>query len=687
MLSLLLLIILFVIYSQLVGQMVYFYFPEILGKIKYKWPIGFFIILGLIQLVSFPLQAMHVSMQVVGICYGLIFLILSIFVFRYLYASYCDKRLEIFKFEKAHLMEYLLILLFIGFNFIICFSTNSFNDTNADQSFYITLVENNVGAEQINGILPLSGQIGWLDSYYNFQAFYLFLTFLSMIFNLDAVLVMAWFVPILLWLTVSMTFLNLIHYFNRFNKSWKTISIFIILWSFVSLFDYFVRYNVYGNNIRLFVFAYLMMAYADYFKSSKLRTLILCGLLWASAISFQSTALFLGIMIMVAIGIYELFYHRKELILPLIFSSMPLLVYAAFFLSYRSTALLGVVIGGGVTLLAILSCNQQMKLVLNRLFYSRFFRMGIVLGVIGMTLLSIKMVPSLNEDVSISPRYFIEFLFDKYAPRRSYITEKNWSMLSLALIRDSLFLLYLVALVQFKKLNETLKFTFITQWIIIFIFYNPLVSAFVSTYFTGSVYMRTGDIIMSLFLMARLLVYFANHLRLRGIVIFLACLSTIQLTTKTHQYLTHDFNQITNIQTFNHLYRMDQDIIDTANFIETFVEEHYKGERPKVLTTQLEFNYFAHNYEMLYTVNEERRVFNESYRQTKPELYLLRDGLRKSYELSEEKQQQFKQTLKYIKPDIVVVPTIAAPWVHELFNEVALKINENTTYIVYQLTN
>ena len=685
MLSLLLLIILFVLYSQLVGQAAYSYFPEILGKIKYKWPIGFFIILGLIQLVSFPLQVMHVSMQVVAICYALIFLILSIFVFRYLYAAYCDKRLEIFKFKKAHLMEYLLILLFIGFNFMICFSTNSFNDTNADQSFYITLVENNVGAEQINGILPLSGQIGWLDSYYNFQAFYLFLTFLSMIFNLDAVLVMAWFVPVLLWLTVSMTFLNLIYYFNRSNKSWKTMFIFIILWSFVSLFDYFVRYNVYGNNIRLFVFAYLMMAYADYFKSPKLRTLILCGLLWASAISFQSTALFLGIMIMVAIGIYELFYHRKELILPLIFSSMPLLVYAAFFLSYRSTALLGVVIGGGVTLLAILSCNQQMKLVLNRLFYSRFFRGGIILGVIGMTLVSIKMVPSLNEDVSISPRYFIEFLFDKYAPRRSYITEKNWSMLSLALIRDSLFLLYLVALVQFKKLNETLKFTFITQWIIIFIFYNPLVSAFVSTYFTGSVYMRTGDIIMSLFLIAGLLVYFANHLRLRGIVIFLACLSTIQLTTKTHQYLTHDFNQIGNTQTFNHLYRMDQDIIDTANYIEAFVEEHYSGERPKVLTTQLELNYFAHNYEMLYTVNEERRVFNDSYRQAKPELYLLRDGLRKSYELSEEQQRQFKQILEQLKPDIIVVPAIAAPWIHEIFDNVTYKINENDSCIVYQL--
>lgn len=685
MLSLLLLIILFVLYSQLVGQAAYSYFPEILGKIKYKWPIGFFIILGLIQLVSFPLQVMHVSMQVVAICYSLIFLILSIFVFRYLYAAYCDKRLEIFKFKKEHLMDYFLIVLFISFNFIICFSTNSFNDMNADQSFYITLVENNVGAEQINGILPLSGQIGWLDSYYNFQAFYLFLTFLSMIFNLDAVLVMAWFVPVLLWLTVSMTFLNLIYYFNRSNKSWKTMFIFIILWSFVSLFDYFVRYNVYGNNIRLFVFAYLMMGYADYFKSPKLRTLILCGLLWASASSFQSTALFLGIMIMVAIGIYELFYHRKELILPLIFSAMPLLVYAAFFLSYRSTTLLGVIIGAAVFLLAILSCNQQTKSVLNRFFYSRFFRGILVLGVIGMTVLSMKMVPSLNEEISISPRYFIEFLFDKYAPRRNYITKKNWSMLLLALIRDGLFLLYLVAIVQFKKLNETLKFAFITQWIIILIFYNPLVSAFVSTYFTGSVYMRTGDIIMSLFLIAGILVYFVNHSKFREVVIVLVCLSAIQLATKTHQYLTHDFNQIGNTQTFNHLYRMDQDIIDTANYIEAFVEEHYSGERPKVLTTQLELNYFAHNYEMLYTVNEERRVFNDSYRQAKPELYLLRDGLRKSYELSEEQQQQFKETLEQLKPDIVVIPTIAAPWVHEIFDNVTYKINENDSCIVYQL--
>ena len=43
--------------------------------------------------------------------------------------------------------------------------------------------------------------------------------------------------------------------------------------------------------------------------------------------------------------------------------------------------------------------------------------------------------------------------------------------------------------------------------------------------------------------------------------------------------------------------------------------------------------------------------------------------------------------LEQLNPDIVVVPTIVAPWGNKLFNEVSLKINENTTYIVYQLTN
>ena len=685
MLSLLLLIILFVIYSQLVGQMAYFYFPEILGKIKYKWPIGFFIILGLIQLVSFSLQAMHVSMQVVSICYSIIFLILTLIVIKYLYRLYCDKRLKIFKFKKADVIDYLLIALFIGFNFIICFSTNSFNDTNADQSFYITLVENNLGIDEINTILPLSGQIGQLDAYYNFQSFYLLLTYLSTIFQLEAVLVMAWLVPFLLWLTVAFTFLNLIHYVNHQQSSLKTMSLFFILWSSVSLFDYFVRYNVYGNNIRLFVFSYLMIAYVEYFKNSKTKTLVLCAILWLSAISLQSTTLFLGSMLMVAIGVYEIFFNKKGVILPLVFSATPLLIYTAFFLGQRANMRVGLFIGGVFLLFSALASYKKTRNMIQHLCYHRLFRCSLALCLIVMMLLSMKLLPTLNESSAISPAYFINFIFDKYAPKRRYIIDRDWAMLCLTILRDGIFLLYLGAMLSFKKLNQTLKYTISIQLLTILIFYNPIVCAFVSTYFTGGVYMRTSDIVMSIFLVTSLLAYFANHPKFYKGIVSLACLAIVQLTAQTYQYLTHDFNQIDQRQNFNHLYRMNQDVIDTANFIESYVERYYENERPKVLTTQLALNYFSRNYEMIYTVNQERRVLDDSYRQHMPQLYLLRDGLKKSYELSGDQQQQFKKALTEEQPDLIIVPQVAAPWVHELFNEIAVKIDENASYLVYRL--
>ncbi len=78
MLSLLLLSILFILLSQLVGHVATFYFSNALEKIKYKWPIGFFIILGLIQLVSFPLQYTYASMEAVSVVYTIVLVALFI---------------------------------------------------------------------------------------------------------------------------------------------------------------------------------------------------------------------------------------------------------------------------------------------------------------------------------------------------------------------------------------------------------------------------------------------------------------------------------------------------------------------------------------------------------------------------------------------------------------------------------
>lgn len=685
MVSLLFLILLFVSYSYLVSQAAIHFFPDLLAKIKYKWPIGFFIIMAFIQFVSFPMQYFHVSMQTVSIVYSVILIGLMGFIVIGLCGALKDKRQELFKLEPKRWMEYLLIGGFILFNFLICYTTNSLNDTNADQSFYITLVENNIGAEYINGILPLSGEVAWLDSYYNFQGFYLFLTFLATIFNLDAVLVMGWFVPVLLWLTVGMTFLNLIHYFNATKKSWMTVAIFVILWAFLGQFDYFVRYNVYGNNIRLFVFCYLMMGYCDYFKRSKTQSLVLCGLLWLSAASFQSTSLFLGIMLMVAIGLYELFIHRKNYLLPLVFSAISLIIYLSFFLSYHSVFLPVILLWILVGIFIIFSLATKTKAVINGVLYSKLFRILVVISILGMMVLSCLILPKLNPLSSISPSQFFEELFYKYEPRPTYLKEGNWSLFILALLRDMILLLNIFVLTQVKKLKGRLRYVLIIQVILILVFYNPIVSGFVSTTFTGSVYMRVSDIVLSLFLVCALLAYMVRQPKLHYVFLSLAVVSTLQLVVKTYEYTTYHFHQISNPSNFNHLYRMDQDIIDTATFIEGYVNQKYGDTRPYIFTTQLELNYFSHNYKMIYTVNEERRAYDESYRQTKPDLYVLRDAIRKSYEIEEEQQKEFKQILETEDIKIMVIPTVAAPWIHQVLDTLGSIIYENDGYIAYEL--
>ena len=300
-------------------------------------------------------------MKTVSIVYTIVLLVLTIGIIFTLYQMSHDQRKTIFKFKSECWLEYLLIGGFILFNFIICFSMNSFNDTNADQTFYITLVEKNIDAAHINEILPLSGMVGKLNPLYNYQSFYLFLSYVVSISHIDAVLVMAWFVPCLLWITVATTFLNLISYFNVPKKWWITMGAFVLLWVFTDLYDYFVRYNGYGNNIRLFVFCYLIIGYLEYFKNQQFKQLFMYSLLWLSACSLQSTSLFLGIMLMVAYGIYELFYHRQNLIYPLIMSAFPLMLYLGFFLAYRSSAVIGYFVFILMILLIVIACSEKMK--------------------------------------------------------------------------------------------------------------------------------------------------------------------------------------------------------------------------------------------------------------------------------------------------------------------------------------
>ena len=61
--KLLLVIILFLVYFHYIGNYIYQVFNKYLYWNKFKFPIGFITTIGMIQLVSFPLTYLHVSMN------------------------------------------------------------------------------------------------------------------------------------------------------------------------------------------------------------------------------------------------------------------------------------------------------------------------------------------------------------------------------------------------------------------------------------------------------------------------------------------------------------------------------------------------------------------------------------------------------------------------------------------------
>lgn len=685
MFALLLLIIIFILLSQLVGHTVTFYFSNALANIKYKWPIGFFVILALIQLVSFPMQYVHSSMKTVSIVYTIVLLVLTIGIIFTLYQMSHDQRKTIFKFKSECWLEYLLIGGFILFNFIICFSMNSFNDTNADQTFYITLVENNIDAAHINEILPLSGMVGKLNPLYNYQSFYLFLSYVVSISHIDAVLVMAWFVPCLLWITVATTFLNLISYFNVPKKWWITMGAFVLLWVFTDLYDYFVRYNGYGNNIRLFVFCYLIIGYLEYFKNQQFKQLFMYSLLWLSACSLQSTSLFLGIMLMVAYGIYELFYHRQNLIYPLIMSAFPLMLYLGFFLAYRSSAVIGYFVFILMILLIVIACFEKMKERFNHFLYSKGMRWIIIMCIIFIGIISVGMTPHLDPSISFSPSQFISFLMDKYVFKLDQLKwDWEWHNVILILIRQILLILNLIVFVRWRKLEFNLRWLLTIQLILICIFYNPVMTGFISTYITGIVYPRISDIIMSLMLVLSIFAYSLNFRFMKQMVILAAILAFSYLGLKTVNYTTNSFNVIEDKSGYNYLYRMSQDLIDAGEALEKYIDEK-DLERPTVLMTNYEISYFAHNYQLPYTVYHERLANDEEYKANKQELYSMRTILKQSYEVDVEQQLQVPNLLEENQIDFIVTTTAVAPWLTKTLKDIGTIIYENSSYQIYRL--
>ena len=126
-------------------------------------PIGFIILMGLLQIVYYPFEYFHLSGNISFIITGIISIILLILGIKNL-------KKEDFSFLKDYRF-YLLLLLLFGIMKII----PSVDAT--DDEFYFPLIMDNA-YNLVNTIDPLRGIKSIVDPYHAYQGFYLFVSFI-----------------------------------------------------------------------------------------------------------------------------------------------------------------------------------------------------------------------------------------------------------------------------------------------------------------------------------------------------------------------------------------------------------------------------------------------------------------------------------------------------------------------------
>ncbi len=717
------------IYFNYIGSYIYELFKNYLYWNKFKFPIGFITALGSLQLVSFPMQYLHVSSKIVSIIYSSVLIILFLsatvyFVWKRPFLNYqFTKKIFI---EKCFFN--LLVVVFIGIHLGLTFFTNSLNIPSSDQSFYITWVENNVDVESINMITPLTGTFNPLHIFYNFQSYSLFLAFISQIFSIPSIFCSVWFGPIFLLVFISTTILNACNYFKVYQKRW--IIIFFIL-SIIFNFWYienYVKYNTYPGPLRSYLFIIIIIVYYEFFHKQQLNYTFI-NLSWLAAIAVQSTTLFNGYLFVGALIIYDIFILKKYLIFNLFKSSLALHLYLFFFLRYAGLYKLSII---GLTLAIIGLLIDRLPKVRQKvldLIYHDNTKKFIILGYGFFILLTLIITNYGYLEAPINSSYFVEYLTNYYF-NHTYYTDILFSLLS-TVLKVAFFVLNIYLMLKVKSLKNPLRFFIQFQIIFIIFFYNPLVAPFISTFITGSVYFRLRDILYFVPFTIVCFLYVKDHFKhSKFILISTLILGSLLGVINIYEYLTYEPNKISNIKTYEYMYRLPKDVVQAGCFLDEYIKNQLEDRtkilptskrsqiyallgdnepskltdyislemlemrglgmesRPVVYSMNRQINYLSHQYEMFYTINEERGVKNINLIDSLEQLdkYALEEIVLNAH-WYEDAALKYTQLLLKFKIDFIVLENNVSSEIKEITTNYYNPIYYDETFSIYELKN
>ncbi len=329
----------------------------------YAAPYGFAAILGLLQILYYPAQILHLPFTRI--------IAVSCVVF---FCAFIVSVLSLKSVRNALKRPQTLVLVFALTVFYCVLKTCSVDMNFADSSAYLNYIAMNIGAERLNLYDITNGLRGeeWLVLY-SYQGYYHFVSWLCWIVDLPfylgrtlyqiPVMTISIYLPGMLYHVLStMIIVDTLDSIRFRDYGFKVILLVFLL--FYSNFAYWdIAFAFYGNTFRnlfIMVMIRLIMVWLDE-GSENIKYLIPAVL--AAGLACSSSYLFMGFAVLYALAAYLFRTRRENALADMTVFITPMVIYAAVYLGHGHRMLAVAVPVFWVTFLALRKTGAVSRLI------------------------------------------------------------------------------------------------------------------------------------------------------------------------------------------------------------------------------------------------------------------------------------------------------------------------------------
>lgn len=538
---------------------------KVLRKLKFKnefyfaTPLGFYLFLACFQLLAYPVQYLHLPTWILGL--------IIIFLFGFI-LFFCRTEIKEFRnvpWKKLIIVLFLVIICTVMYVFssnleLVC-NNQSWALLSAQDDIYYYTRFISVNADitaRVNAIEPITGMSGIVPNLYAFTGILHLYSGLCMLFNLKAWTFVVWFNFIFLRFIAFLNIFNIVKIFNGSKRVRIIIAIAFIgaLFSgrgFINGFEpvYFRGYTGIG-----FILIYSILLY---FKTRNRNWLILYTMIMSGMLACQSTQMFLGVILLTSIAVYDSLINRCFDVKKISFIATPILIYVLAFISYEKefSFVLGIVF---------------FFILINILYYwkKEIFVWQIVPVIGGITFLVMLIygvfaqnpIYSLSQYQEVFGQYFnTDILSNSEAVSGSFDIIND-------LLQKGIWIVVIYFLFKWKQCSFEIKFCCVFFICIIIFFYNPLVMPFISTFMTDIVYGRIENVALSAVFYFTFLSYFDEKFHWLGKICLISSLSVLLVIVMEFSAYINHFSKYRESSVLK--YKMDQSVIEVSEYLDAY---------------------------------------------------------------------------------------------------------------------